>query len=75
MARQKITCECRIIMEDGRDIPFEDMTDAERDRFFQRAADRLSAAMSDYFTLHPELYHLIPDRSAELAGNKNVPPV
>lgn len=64
MARRKITVECRIIMEDGRDILFSDMTEEEHARWEQRASERLGRAMSEYFSLHPEEYHKIPARSA-----------
>lgn len=68
MARRKITVECRIIMEDGRDIPFEDMTTEEHERWEKRASERLSRAMSDYVAQHPEEYHLIPGKIVGAMG-------
>ncbi len=45
---------CYMILEDGSTVPFEDLTEEQRRRFRENAAQRLSANLSDYYTQHPE---------------------
>lgn len=54
--RREITVRCFVIMPDGRTVPVEDLTDEERAEWHRRQLQRLSEAMSDYYTQHPEEY-------------------
>lgn len=47
---------CYVILEDGRNVPFEELTPEEHQRFRENAAKRLSDRMSAYYTQHPEEY-------------------
>lgn len=51
---------CHMILPDGRTVPFEELTEEQRTAFRERAAQRLSARMSDYYTQHPEEYSRLP---------------
>ena len=54
--RREITVRSFVIMPDGRTVPVEDLTDEERAEWHRRQLQRLSEAMSDYYTQHPEEY-------------------
>ena len=45
-----------LILEDGSIIPWEERTPEQDRRFRENATKRLTAAMSDYYTQHPEEY-------------------
>lgn len=45
---------CYMILEDGSTVPWEELTPEQVGRFRERAAERLSAGMSDYYTQHPD---------------------
>ena len=47
---------CYLLQEDGSAIPFEELTPEQREAWRERSAARLSEAMSDYYTQHPEEY-------------------
>lgn len=45
-----------LILEDGSIIPWDERTPEQDRRFRENATKRLTAAMSDYYTQHPEEY-------------------
>ena len=51
---------CYMILPDGRTVPWDELTEAQRTAFRERAAQRLSARMSDFYTQHPEEYSRLP---------------
>lgn len=51
---KELTFACMLLYEDGRAVPFEELTKEEIQRFRENAARRLSHNMSDYYTQHPE---------------------
>ena len=51
---------CYMILPDGSTVPFDELTEAQRAAFRERAAQRLSARMSDYYTQHPKEYSRLP---------------
>lgn len=51
---KELTFACMLLYEDGRAVPFEELTKEEIQRFRENAARRLSQNMSDYYTQHPE---------------------
>ncbi|MBR5342576.1 MAG: hypothetical protein IK149_01620 [Oscillospiraceae bacterium] len=51
--RRELGFVCYMILEDGNTVPFEELTEEQRQRFRENAAARLSARMSDYYTQHP----------------------
>ena len=54
--KDDITFVCYLILEDGTTVPWEETTEEQRARFRENATKRLTAAMSDYYTQHPEEY-------------------
>lgn len=52
--RQEITCRSFVIMPDGRTVPVEELTEEERAQWHRSMKERLSEAMSGYYTQHPE---------------------
>ena len=52
--RKELGFVCYMILEDGSTVPFEDLTEEQRRRFRENAAEQLSQRMSDYYTQHPE---------------------
>lgn len=53
-ARPELSFVCYMILEDGSTVPFEDLTEEQRQRFRENAQQRLSERMSDYYTQHPQ---------------------
>lgn len=51
--KAELSFVCYMILEDGSTVPFEDLTEEQRQRFRESAKERLSARMSDYYTQHP----------------------
>lgn len=45
-----------MILEDGSTAPLEALTEEQLRRFRERSAARLSRAMSEYYTQHPDEY-------------------
>ena len=45
-----------LILENGSIIPWDERTPEQDRRFRENATKRLTAAMSDYYTQHPEEY-------------------
>ena len=45
-----------LILEDGSIIPWDERTPEQDRRFRENSTKRLTAAMSDYYTQHPEEY-------------------
>ena len=43
-----------LVLEDGTEVPMDEATPEQLERFRERAALRLSAAMSEYYRGHPE---------------------
>ena len=52
--KKELSFAIMMIMEDGRTVPFEELTEEERARWRANAAARLSERMGDYYTQHPE---------------------
>lgn len=48
------------LLIDGQTIPVEELTDEQRARWKATATRRLSEALSDYYTMHPEEFELLP---------------
>lgn len=51
---KELTFACMLLYEDGRAVPFEELTEDELKRWRENAARRLSESMSDYYTQHPD---------------------
>ena len=51
---------CYMILPDGRTVPFDELTQEQREAFRERAVKRLSERMSDYYTQHPAEYSRLP---------------
>lgn len=49
-----LTFVCYVLKENGEAVPFEALTEEEREQLRQNMARRLSRAMSDYYTQHPD---------------------
>lgn len=57
MARgKKLGFVCYVNMPDGRTVPLNDLTEAERAQWQKNMTQRLSENMSAYYTQHPEEY-------------------
>lgn len=56
MARRELTCCNFLIKEDGTTVPFEELTEKEREDFAERAGQKMAEAFQDYFSRHPEEY-------------------
>lgn len=54
--RNEISVVGFMILEDGSTVPFEDLTEEQREAWRANCCKRLSERMSDYFTNHPEEY-------------------
>lgn len=54
--KDDITFVCYLILEDGTTVPWEETTEAQRQRFRENATKRLTQRMSDYYSQHPEEY-------------------
>lgn len=54
--RKELTCVSYVIMPDGRTVPADELTEAERAQWQKNMLRRLSENMSAYFTQHPEEY-------------------
>lgn len=54
--KDDITVVGYLILEDGSIVPWEERTPEQDRRFRENATKRLTAAMSDYYTQHPEEY-------------------
>ena len=52
--KKELSFAIMMIMEDGRTVPFGELSEEERARWRENAAARLSERMSDYYTQHPE---------------------
>ena len=58
--KDDITVVGFLILEDGNVIPWEERTPEQDRRFREKATKRLTAAMSDYYSQHPEEYARLP---------------
>lgn len=54
--RKELTCESFVIFPDGRTVPVGELSEEEREQWRANMRQRLSEAMSDYYTQHPEEY-------------------
>lgn len=54
--RREITVVCYVLMQDGRTVPVEELTEEERAEWHRRQLKRLSEDLSAYYTQHPEDY-------------------
>lgn len=52
--RKELTCVSFVVFPDGRTVPVEELTEQERETWHARMRERLSEAMSGYYTQHPE---------------------
>ena len=52
--KNDLTFVCYVLKENGEAVPFESLTEEEWENFRQNMARRLSRAMSDYYTQHPD---------------------
>lgn len=52
--RKELTCVSFVVFPDGRTVPVGELTEEERAQWHRSMSERLSEAMSDYFTQHPE---------------------
>ncbi len=50
---------CYLLQPDGTPISFDELTEEQKASWRERAAQRLSEAMSDYYTQHPEEYRAL----------------
>lgn len=52
--RKELTCVSFVVFPDGRTVPVRELTEEERAQWHRSMSERLSEAMSDYYTQHPE---------------------
>ena len=45
---------CYMILEDGSTVPWEELRPEQVEHFRERAAERLSAGLSDFYTQRPD---------------------
>ncbi|MBQ9719385.1 MAG: hypothetical protein IJV64_01690 [Oscillospiraceae bacterium] len=64
--KKELGFACYLILEDGRAVPWDELTPEQLRRFRERATQRLSERMSDYYTQHPEEF----DRLEESRGGE-----
>lgn len=60
--KDDLTFVCYLILPDGTSVPWEETTEEQRQRFRERAAERLSRTMSAYYSRHPDEYARLPER-------------
>lgn len=56
------TVESYLLYEDGTTVPFNSLTEEEKEAWRQRASERLSKAMTRYFEAHPDEYEKLCER-------------
>ena len=54
--RRELTCVSFVIFPDGRTAPVKELTEEERAQWHRNMSERLSEAMSDYYTQRPDEY-------------------
>lgn len=54
--RKELKCVSYVIMPDGRTVPVSELTEEEREQWRANMRRRLSEALSDYYTQHPDEY-------------------
>lgn len=55
MKRKPLTCEAYMIMGDEI-IPWDDLSEEQKEEIKQKMSQRLSVVMSEYYSNHPEEY-------------------
>ena len=54
--RKELGFACYMLMEDGSTVPFDELTEEQREKFRENAAKRLSENMSAYYAAHLDEY-------------------
>lgn len=54
--KNEITVVSFMILEDGSTVPFEDLTEEQKEHWREACCRRLSTRLSTYYSKHPEEY-------------------
>lgn len=57
-----------MVYPDGRTVPFESLSTAEKAECWERIAKRIGQAITDYVNRHPEHYELVRNALLESGG-------
>ena len=54
--KNDLTFVCYVLKDNGEAVPFDSLSEEERENFRQNRARRLSRSMNEYYRQHPDEY-------------------